>query len=207
METVLAIGAHTDDLEIMCGGTLHRFALEKKNVFYAVFSCADRSLPEGFEPGTTLQEASEATKVLGIKPTNLMFYDYDVRTFPTYRQEILEDLIALKKVVKPDLVITHNSNDTHQDHQTVSREVFRAFKQYSSIWGFESFKNNRVFTNDLYVPLTGEHMEKKLEAISKYESQLVKCDNKDALMGLAKYRGAQINTPYAECFEVMRTII
>lgn len=207
MEKILAIGAHTDDIEIMCGSTLYRFKLEARNIFYCTFSYADKSLPDGFPVGATRKELVAATEVLGIKLQNRRSFNYDVRTFPTYRQEILEDLIKLRNEIKPDLVLTHNSNDTHQDHKTISDEVFRAFKQSSSIWGFESFKNNRVFMNDLYVTLGENHIIQKLEAVDKYKSQLVKVDNKDAIVALAKFRGAQINAPYAECFEVMRTII
>lgn len=203
----LFLGAHTDDIEVMCGGIIARFVAEKREVYYATFSFADKSLPEGFPEGTTRVEVIKSTNVLGIPDLNLNLYDYVVRDFPRYRQEILEDLVKLRKEINPDLVITHNSNDTHQDHKVISEETFRAFKQSASIWGYESFKNNRVFNNDLYVKLQRVHIEKKIQAISKYKSQIIKYDNRESVKGLAQYRGAQVTCEYAECFEVMRIII
>jgi LmbE family N-acetylglucosaminyl deacetylase len=204
---ILILGAHTDDAEMMCGGTIDKFIDAKRELYYATFSFADKSLPKGFPEGTTKIEVNKSTTALGIPLDNLLLFDYEVRLFPTHRQEILEDLIKLRKRINPDLVITHNSNDTHQDHKVISEETFRAFKQTSSIWGYESFKNNRMFNNDLYVKLNQTHIDKKMEAISKYKSQIIKYDNSDATMGLAKYRGAQVNCEYAECFEVMRIIL
>lgn len=204
---ILMIGAHTDDIEIMCGGTIAKFIELGCEVFYTTFSFADKSLPEGFPEGTTKTELIKATAVLGIPSENLILFDYEVRIFPSIRQDILENLILLRNEIKPDLVMTHNSNDTHQDHKTVSEETFRAFKQVSSIWGFESFKNNKIFSSDLYVLLNKTHIEKKIRAVSKYKSQMTKFDSRTALEGLATYRGLQIKTRYAECFEVMRIIL
>jgi len=204
---ILVIGAHTDDVEIMCGGTISKFIEFGSEVYYSTFSYADKSLPEGFPEGTTGKEVLQATAVFNIRPINVFLFDFEVRVFPKFRQEILENLVKLRKSIDPDLVITHNSNDTHQDHKVISEETFRAFKQTSSIWGYESFKNNRVFDNDLYVKLNSFHIDKKIQAMSKYKSQIVKYDNRSAVEALAKYRGAQINNSYAECFEVMRMII
>jgi len=206
LKRVLVIGAHTDDVEMMCGGTIAKFLDCEREVHYATFSFADKSLPEGFPEGTTRDEVVEAAKILGIPMLNLNLFDYEVRIFPNFRQEILEDLIRLRKEINPDLVITHNANDTHQDHKVISEESFRAFKQTASIWGYESFKNNRSFDNDLYVKLNQIHMDKKIEAISEYKSQIIKYDNKLSIIALANYRGAQVNHKYAECFEVMRII-
>ena len=204
---ILVIGAHTDDIEVMCGGTVARFTSEKREVHYSTFSFANKSLPEGVPDGKTADEVSFATAILEIPISNLHLYDYEVRVFPTYRQDILENLIELKKELNPDLVITHNADDMHQDHKIISDETYRAFKQNASIWGFESLKNNRVFHNDLYVKLSGLQIERKLQAISMYKSQIVKGDNRSGILGLAQFRGAQIHTEYAECFQVLRGII
>lgn len=204
---ILFIGAHTDDIEMMCGGSICKFIESNCEIYYSTFSFADKSLPEGFSSGATKTEVLNSVQILGIPVNNLTLFDYEVRVFPKYRQEILEDLVKLRRDINPDLVITHNSNDTHQDHKVISDECYRAFKQYSSIWGYESFKNNRIFKNDLYVKLNSQFINKKIEAISQYKSQIIKYDNRDAIKGLASLRGLQVNCEYAECFEVMRIII
>ena len=63
IKTILVIGAHTDDIEMMCGGTIVKFLDSDKEVHYATFSFADKSLPEGFPEGTTRDEVAEATDV------------------------------------------------------------------------------------------------------------------------------------------------
>ena len=206
-ERVLVLGAHTDDIEMMCGGAIVKLLEMGCDVHYSTFSFADKSLPEGFPEGTTRDEVYQSTSVLGIDPLKLYLYDHEVRILPAYRQEILEELISLKKLINPNLVITHNSHDTHQDHKTVSDETFRAFKQTATIWGYESFKNNRVVDNDLFFALNVKHVDKKIEAISQYKSQIIKYDNRDAIRSLAQFRGAQIHHKYAECFQVLRVII
>ena len=203
---ILAIGAHTDDIELMCGGTIAKFIEFGSQVFYTIFSYADKSLPKGFPKGSTRDELVQATSCLDIPLENLNLFDYEVRIFPDVRQDILENLIQLRFDINPDLVITHNSNDTHQDHKVISEETFRAFKQSASIWGYESFKNNRVFNSDLYVKLQRVHIEKKIQAILKYKSQIIKYNYIEGVKGLAQYRGAQIACEYAECFEVLRII-
>jgi LmbE family N-acetylglucosaminyl deacetylase len=121
---ILAIGAHTDDIEIMCGGTLARLIEEGNKVSYCTFSFANESLPPGFPPGTTMKEANKSAETLGIPLIDRYLYDYEVRNFPANRQKILDDLIEFRKAIQPDLVITHNSWDLHQDHETICREVF-----------------------------------------------------------------------------------
>jgi len=207
IKKVLVIGAHTDDVEVMCGGTICKFIELNYEIHYATFSFADKSLPKGFPEGTTRCEVLKATEILGIPRLNLHLYDYEVRVFSNYRQEILEDMIKLRNDIHPNLVICHNANDTHQDHKVISDEVFRAFKQSASIWGYESFKNNRVFNNVLYVKLDEKHIQKKTQAILKFKSQIIKYLNPKAAKGLAQFRGGQVNHEYAECFEVMRIII
>ncbi|HUU87054.1 MAG TPA: PIG-L family deacetylase, partial [Candidatus Glassbacteria bacterium] len=74
-DRVLVIGAHTDDIEMMCGGTIVKLIELGCEVHYATFSFADKSLPEGFPEGTTRDEVAEATDVLGIPMLNLNLYD------------------------------------------------------------------------------------------------------------------------------------
>ena len=174
---------------------------------FSKFSFANKSLPKGFPNGKTEDESIFATAVLEIPRLNINFYDYEVRVFPKYRQDILEDLVKLRKEINPDLVITHNANDTHQDHKVISDETYRAFKQSAAIWGYESLKNNRVFNNDLYVKLNKLQIERKMQEISMYKSQIIKGDNREGVLGLAKFRGTQVNHEYAECFQILRMII
>ena len=91
----LVLAPHTDDGEFGCGGTMARLVEEGAEVRYVAFSIATKSLPDGFAPDTLAREVREATTELGIPESQLTVHDFDVRTFPARRQDILELLIAL----------------------------------------------------------------------------------------------------------------
>ncbi len=148
-----------------------------------------------------------ATKVMGVLPERVSILDYEVRTFPERRQEILEDLIKIKKLVKPDLVLVPSSQDMHQDHGIIYWEALRAFKKEASIWGYEHPWNNLTFTTDIFVRLSQEHLGKKLKALKEYTSQTKRgyMDERN-LLSLIYTRGAQLDLPYAEAFELVRLL-
>ena len=101
---VLVLAPHTDDGEFGCGGTMARLVDAGAEVRYVAFSIATKSLPAGFPPDTLAREVREATAAIGIPETNLTVHDFEVRTFPEHRQEILELLIALWEEWRPDVV-------------------------------------------------------------------------------------------------------
>ena len=139
---------------------------------------------------------------------NLILLDYEVRTFPLHRQEILDEIIKLKDKIKPDLVLVPSSNDIHQDHQTIYEEALRAFKKNSSIWGYEHPWNNLTFTTDIFVKLEEKHIKKKIEALKAYKSQDFRTYfDERYIRALAYTRGTQVNFTYAECFELLRLLV
>src|SRR3984957_2376379 len=100
----LVLAPHTDDGEFGCGGTMARLVEQGAEVRYVAFSIATRSLPEGFAPDTLRHEVAAATAELGIPSESLTVHDFDVRTFPEHRQEILELLIELWNVYEHEVV-------------------------------------------------------------------------------------------------------
>jgi len=152
-------------------------------------------------------EVKEATKTLGIKPENLLIYRYPVIEHPQNRQKILEDIVLLREKINPDLVFMPSKSDIHQDHRTVYEEGLRAFKQ-ASILGYELPGNNLTFSTTAFVYLEEKHIVKKLEAFKKYKSQFHRpYANDEFIRSLARTRGVQIGTHYAEAFEAIRWII
>jgi LmbE family N-acetylglucosaminyl deacetylase len=204
---VLVLGPHTDDGEFGCGGTIAKFVEEGREVYYATFSCAEESVPEGLPKDILLKEVQASSKVLGIKDENLLIYRYPVRKFEHYRQDILEDLVKLKNDLQPDLVLMPSAHDLHQDHYTIAIEGLRAFK-FTSILGYEMPWNNINFSTTSFVYLEERHVNKKLESVRCYRSQTGrKYANEEFIKGLARTRGVQIGVEYAETFEVIRWII
>src|SRR5437016_11260854 len=128
-ERVLVLAPHTDDGEFGAGGTMARLVESGSDVRYVAFSIATRSLPEGFPPDTLAREVKEATAELGIPETNLTVHDFDVRTFPQRRQDILELLVSLWEEWQPDVVFQPSHPTVHQDHQTIAQEGLRALQR------------------------------------------------------------------------------
>ena len=205
---VLIVSPHTDDGEIGAGGTIARFVEDGKEIYYVAFSSCEISVPKEFPEDILKIECKKATEILGIRNENLILMDYEVRTFPLHRQEILDDMIALNKQIKPDLVLIPSSNDIHQDHQTIYKEALRAFKKTSSIWGYEHPWNNLTFTADIFVRLEEKHIKKKIEALKQYNSQDFRLyfDEK-YIRALAYTRGTQVDYPFAETLELLRLLV
>lgn len=206
-KNILILAPHTDDGEFGCGASIAKFIEEGCNVYYAAFSTAKESVPEGMPKNILEIEVKEATKRLGIKPENLLVYGFTVRKLNFFRQDILEELVKLNKQLKPDLVFMPVPGDLHQDHNTVALEGLRAFKQ-TSILGYEIPWNNLKFHNQCFIKITEEQLNKKIYALDAYNSQKMRnYASEDYISSLAKTRGVMINTEYAETFEVIRWII
>ena len=203
---VLILAPHTDDGELGCGGTIARFVEEGKEVYYAAFSVAEKSVPEGFPKNILETEVRKAMKILGVSESNLLIYKYEVRTFSYHRQEILEDIISLRKELQPDLVFIPSPNDLHQDHKVIAEEGIRAFKK-STILGYEMPWNNISFNTISFIPLEERHIKKKIDALRCYETQRYRSYlSEDFIRSLARTRGTQIEVEYAEAFEVIRWV-
>lgn len=204
---VLVLGPHPDD-ELGCGATINRLINAGKKVFHYYFSQCEQSLRDIGLPIDQLKEECNASrKILGIDLENCGHYDFPVRYFPNVRQEILEELIKLRKQIDPGLVLVPNSNDIHQDHHCIYEEALRAFK-HTSVLGYELPWNTMTMRHDCLVIIEEPNLEKKLAASACYKSQMHRnYANTEFYKSLARVRGVQANTEYAECFEVIRLFL
>lgn len=204
---ILVMAPHTDDGEFGCGGTMARFLEEKRTVFYIAFSSAEASVPPGLPRDTLVKEVENAMKVIGVNKEHLILLNYEVRRFPEQRQDILDKMIALKKELKPDMVFLPSPNDTHQDHRTIYEEGFRAFKDIT-MFGYELPWNNLTFNTEAFILLKEKHVDRKIATIQEYKSQKERLySHPDFIRSLARTRGVQIGTKFAEAFEVVRFVI
>jgi len=207
MEKVLILSPHTDDGELGCGGSIARFVEEGLEVYYVALSACEKSVPDEYPQDILKKEVKRATKVLGIDNSNLLLFDFEVREFPLLRQKILDTLIEIREEIHPDTVFTPSSFDTHQDHRVTREETLRAFKK-CTIFGYEQPWNNITFDTTAFIRLEERHIAKKVEALNCYESQKDRIYlNEEFIRSLARTRGVQINSRYAEAFEVIRWII
>jgi LmbE family N-acetylglucosaminyl deacetylase len=208
-KAIIILSPHTDDAELGCGGTIVRMMWEGMNIHWFVFSTAEDSLPKDLPQNTLHNEFIEVTQKIGLSTDNYEIFNYQVRNLPEHRQEILEILVRIKKEINPGLVIGPSLNDYHQDHLVIANEMIRAFKSSSSIISYELPWNHITFSNQMFFRLNKKHIEKKIELLSSYKSQLIKNRayfSGEFIYGLAKTRGIQIDCEYAEAFEVIRWI-
>ena len=116
-------------------------------------------------------------------------------------------LARLRADVRPELVLVPSVHDIHQDHGTIANEAIRAFKNVSML-GYEMPWNNLSFETTSFVLLDEADVARKIEALSCYESQRNRpYASADFLRSLARTRGTQIGTTYAEAFQVIRWVI
>lgn len=203
---VLVLAPHTDDGELGCGGTISRMVGEGREVYYAAFSTAAESVPPPFPPDILEKEVREGTKVLGIPAANLLVYKYKVRHLPHMRQEILEELVRMKREIDPATVFLPSAQDLHQDHQTVHLEGLRAFKTVT-VLGYELPWNNLSFDYRHFCVLTRAHVQTKIAALRCYQSQQHRpYTQEEFIWSWARTRGGQIMVEYAEAFDVLRWV-
>jgi LmbE family N-acetylglucosaminyl deacetylase len=205
-QRIFVLAPHTDDGELGCGATIAKYLKQGKEVFYIAFSTCSRSLPSHMPADTLITECKHATRLLGIPENNLVMFDFEVRRLPASRQEILETLFDLKKKHDPQTILLPAQKDVHQDHQVIYAEGLRAFKE-CNLLGYELPWNNTQFQPVFFETITAAHLEAKCKALKQYESQSSRVYmNDEFIRSLARLRGVQANTAYAEAFEVYHLV-
>lgn len=116
---VLAIGAHPDDIELLCAGTLARFLNAGSSVHLAVATRGDRGGSDGPSPALADRRRAEAEAAAAILGAPIDFLGFgDAEVFDT--SEARSRFVALIRKAKPDLILTHDPDDYHVDHVRVS---------------------------------------------------------------------------------------
>jgi len=204
---VLLLSPHTDDIEIWCGWLVSKLLREWSEIYVCVFSDCKESVPSGFELNTLRNEFYNSMKTMWIKYENIYFLDFKVRYFSDDRQSILDSIVKIWKEVNPDLVLCHNTYDVHQDHETVTKEAIRYFKNTSIFW-YELNWNNIKVENQIVIELEKDDIEKKIECLNCYESQksFRKYFNDELIWAYAKVNWVKIRRDYAESFQAIRLV-
>lgn len=195
---VLVLSPHTDDGELGAGGTMAKLVENGSKVTYFAFS-APRALLK--------KECQKSLEILGVSEFEI--FNIKVRHFPELRQQILDILYSHNKDTRVDLILTPSTTDLHQDHQTVTNEALRVFKE-STILGYELPWNLIVFRENCFISLEEKHVQKKIDALWNYRSQIEaerQYFNKEYLRSLMRSRGLKIGEQYAEAFEAIKLVL
>ncbi len=199
---VLALGAHPDDIELGCGGTLARLAREGAEVHSAIFTRCEDETPE--DPEIRFRECQAAAAALEIKRVRI--FDFPNRELPEHRHRIMTELEKLQETIKPDIVFTPFAEDPHQDHETIARAAIRAFRRRETILQFEILRyGSHSFTPSLFIEIT-ETLDTKIAALRLYKSQFARRAyfDEESFRSLARTRGAQSGYEYAEGFVIYK---
>jgi LmbE family N-acetylglucosaminyl deacetylase len=207
---ILAIGAHIDDVEIGCGGTLAEAGRSGWETHILVLSESDYSGPGGEVLRTreqAVQEGREAARHLGV-------FRMEILDFPTldipYNHASVEAVESHLRRLRPDVILAHWPHDTHQDHRTVSLATISAARYFNSILFYEpmtpSGRSYSPFRPQTYVSLGSEAVAAKRNALCAHQSQYKKYGDLwlEAVMARGVHRGYEIGVSHAECFETLR---
>jgi len=197
MSSVLAIGAHPDDIELGCAGLLQRHDVRSM----VVLSRGERGYTA--LAGDRTVEANKAAKVLSAEITLFDLPDTDIRVNDAVG--IIEEQIL---VHQPSVVLTMSSSDIHQDHQAVHRATKIAVRDHlCTILSYTSPSSAQMFRPNWFVPLTEFEMQLKLQALTCHLSQHNKSYfAREYVFGMARYWAmvTRSRSPYVEPYELIR---
>lgn len=202
--TILVLAPHTDDGELGAGASLLRWGQEGNSVHYVAFSACETIQPPDRDPAILRHECAAATKALGIPAENLTILDFEVRHFARDRQLLLDEMVRLNATLQPDLVLVPSTDDTHQDHATVTAEARRAFKR-TRMLGYEVPWNNFRFDVTGFVALDAAACEAKCQALQHFASQSDRpYMRRQYVEAQLRFRGVQAGVEFAEAFQILR---
>lgn len=202
--SVLCLGAHSDDIEIGCGGTLlHlRNAVLHLKFHWVVLSAS----------GTRGEEARKAAHLFtGDCEKQVALKDYRDGYLPYSGGEVKDFFEELKTQVNPDLIFTHWRGDAHQDHRLLSELTGNTFRDHL-IWEYEIPKyDGDMGRPNVFVPLQSPLYEQKVSHLFEaFESQRAKrWFERETFLGLMRLRGMECNAPsgYAEAFHCHKVVL
>jgi LmbE family N-acetylglucosaminyl deacetylase len=212
--SVLFVGAHCDDIELLAGGLLSRVCRTGTRVGVIVFS-DHRGVIDADAAACVRDEFRANVEWLGTRTKNVITDHTDLLlpacsgAFEAERGRIYSALETLRNHY--ELVVTHPFHDTNQDHQQVARETARVFKAHAPVLAGE-VPNNDLGDGrlEVYIPLEPDDVDAKVHLVSTYASQRFGgrpyLDEK-VVRALATLRGSQVREPAAEAFFVLTRVI
>ncbi|MFQ5706695.1 MAG: tetratricopeptide repeat protein [bacterium] len=202
-DTVLAIGAHPDDLEFGCGGTLLKFREEGARVIGLVLSRGTRGSIKG-KQANRKAEAQKGASVLHL--SELLVKDFPDTNFSQKKGEIREIIEDLVRKYNPNIILTHNPKDKHQDHLAVYQATKEAIRGPQTVLCYENPNTPSDFKPDYFVDISHYLMD-KVQALKEHKSQMGKVYAKpEVVRNIAGFRGTQARVKYAEAYSTLKVV-
>lgn len=206
----MAIGAHLDDIEIACGGTLAKAIEAGHEVKALVMSKSGYTNKEGAvqrSNALAVEEGLEALHTLGL--TNIEILDFPTKDIP-FRSDVVNAIDVSMSAFDPDIIFTHHPFDTHQAHEGVAKASIAAARRKNTVFFYEpitpSGRSYVPFKPSLYVDIEST-LDKKIASLKCHKSEYNKFGAEDWIEGVrcrCGFRGYEIGKKYAEAFEILR---
>jgi LmbE family N-acetylglucosaminyl deacetylase len=202
---LLAIGAHSDDIEIGCAGTILQLIEQESlsDVCWVVLTGESKRATEAGESADAL--------LRGISSKSVILKDFRDGYFPYDGPEIKGFFEELKREFSPDVILTHQRSDLHQDHRVTCELTWNTFRDHL-ILEYEIPKyDGDMGAPNLFVPLAETLCRKKINHLmTHFGSQSSKrWFKEDLFSGLLRLRGMECNSPtsYAEAFYCRKAVL
>ena len=200
--SVLAVGAHPDDIEIGAGGTLLSLAETWPGIRarYVVLTGT---------PPRRLEAQQGAAEFLPGANLTLEFHDLPEGRLPAVWDQVKDALEKIAASFTPDLIITPSAHDAHQDHRTIAEIMPTVFRHELQL-AYEIPKwDGDLGRPTMYVPMSSQLARRKVELLHKcFPSQRARdWWDDEVFLGLARLRGMECREPYAEAFSCTKSVV
>ncbi len=200
---ILAIGAHPDDIEFGCGGTLLKYSERGHKVYLLVLSKGSK----GGDPEVRQKEQEASARILKVE--KLYFSDY-VDTEIVQNRELIVKIENYLGKIEPDFIFVNYFDDTHQDHVSLANSTISATRYIRNVLFYEG-PTTQNFTPNVFVDIATV-FDKKLKCMKAHVSQVSKTNIEglsisEVAESAAHFRGIQGRVKYAEAFHSLRLFI
>ena len=208
---ILCIGAHFDDVEIGCGGTVAKWSQQGHKVTIMVFTESGYSDENGKsirESNNAIEEGKAAARILGAS-----LYENHKR-FPVFglanTDDLRRDILRAIKELEVDTMLCHWTGDVHSDHLELGKAAIMSARHLPRLLMYRSnyYDSGKTFNPGLYVDIS-DTFNLKIEAIKEYRTEFSRSGTiwVEYLEGLNRMDGMKVGVKYAESFEAVRFLL
>ncbi len=200
---ILAIGAHPDDIEFGCGGSLIKYADRDHHLFLLIMTEGGLGAPNKVRKAEQL----DAKEILGIRR---IFWGNYKDTYLEVNKDVINRVENVIAEIKPDFIFCHFPDDTHQDHRHLAQVVISATRYIPNVLFYEG-PTTQNFDPQIYVDIS-DTLDRKTKALEAHRSQIEKTNIENLTIielarSTANFRGTQGRVKFAEAFRALRLFI
>ncbi len=200
---ILAIGAHPDDIEFGCGGSLIKYADRGHHLFLLIMTEGGLGAPNRIRKAEQL----DAQEILGIR--RIFWGNYE-DTYLEVNKDVISQIENVIAEVKPDFIFCHYPDDTHQDHRHLAQAVISATRYVRNVLFYEG-PTTQNCDPQIFIDIS-DTLDRKMKALEAHRSQIEKTNIEDLTIielarSTANFRGTQGRVKFAEAFSALRLFI